>query len=46
MGGDDKKIVCVCVVQLLYCTVHVCDIVDTKSCILDDDLKGRHWHWH
>lgn len=30
MGGDDKKIVCVCVVQLLYCTVHVCDIVDTK----------------
>lgn len=40
MGGDDKKIVCV----VQYCTVHVCDIVDTKSCILDDDLKGRHWH--
>lgn len=45
MGGDDKKIVCVCC-AVLYCTVHVCDIVDTKSCILDDDLKGRHWHWH
>lgn len=28
MGGDDKKIVCA--VQSLYCTVHVCDIVETK----------------
>lgn len=43
MGGDDKKIVCV-LCSYCTCTVHVCDIVDTKSCILDDDLKGRHWH--
>lgn len=27
MGGDDKKIVCV---LCSHCTVHVCDIVDTK----------------
>lgn len=28
MGGDDKKIVCV--LCSMDCTVHVCDIVDTK----------------
>lgn len=43
MGGDDKKIVCVCcAVTVLYCTcMRYCG---HKSCILDDDLKGRHWH--
>lgn len=31
MGGDDKKIVCVFVLcSYCTCTVHVCDIVDTK----------------